>query len=381
MATIAEKSAQLKKLGYNWGDPNSINSKVIEYALANPELKAIPLEDIANYYNKSKDSKAMDLALSTIAPNVAGGVTDPSLIKKYITSLEARINQPNVGKVEYNTLLNQLGLLNGVYQKQTGTASDYLSSVGTKVLTDKNSTAGDKLAALINMNKVSTLPLFTSDAARKNLDAYVASLEDPFKKSTEQVMASLNQRGLLNSGIQDKNIGELVAAYNQAKSAKASDLGTDKYNQSLQAAENDYNDKVNQYKTLIQTQLNNSGKTAEQFYAENQAAIDAKMQDFATQKQSAYENIKSNYDTTSNDYWNNLEATGNALKAIGSAAAGLYDKNNSTQSSTYNYSVPDYSVSNNNAINSLDKYGTLQYKNFDPWANMNRSYGNTIGAK
>ncbi len=218
------------------------------------------------------------------------------------------------------------------------------------------------------------------------LSSFMASLEDPYKQSLESTKALMNKRGLLNSGIKDEEIGKLMASYNQAAGTKASDLGTDLYNKRLQESDADYNQNLQSYLLELENKIAKSGQDASQFYNENQALIDAQLQKYASDKQSNYENIASDYSTKNQEFWDNMNAYSDLFGEVGKTAGNYLSSSSQNKpydySSTYDYNPSNlsYNYDNLNSLKDINNVigSTVTKKNFDPYS-RSVNYGKTIG--
>jgi hypothetical protein len=389
---------EIKSFGYGLQDSLNSWANEIKETYFDKSLSIMPIGTPKPYVKRDYGQEAIDYIaknglsqdeaekkLKEVAEKIGKGAdkTDYQKLKDYYNlTYEVQDVFPLQTQVkELNTYLdNNYGSLSSDDRK---TLSDKLTKMRSDLSTATSETErrnllfkdienpGDNFLTKISNLYNTDVTDFNNDNSREVLYQYIKSLEDPFKQNSEAAMASLASRGLTNSGIRDEQIGRLQSAYDQAKNTKASEIGTDKYNNLIAQNEQKYKQNLDTVLSEMETAFKKSGQDASQYYSENQALIDAQLQKLATDKQSSYNSIARNYSDQNETFWNNMDATKNLMGSIGAGVGGIVSARNNNSGSSYSSSYPttyDFSSSagRTSAINDLDKY-----KSLDPWSNYN----------
>lgn len=233
----------------------------------------------------------------------------------------------------------------------------------------------ERMKLALTSSDTADMPKFNDSETKKALDAFIASLEDPYNQSMQSMLENANQRGMLNSGFKDEQLGRLMTGYEGAKAQEANALTGTTANQQINAATQNYNQQVSAYLDELGTLWKDSGQTWDDFYNNNKALIDSKLSGYASDKGIEYANAAADYQSGINNFQDVINNTSSLFRTIGNLGADIYwgaTKSNAPLSERINtpyygggvegntatalsgdYTFPDYSMLSRNPDTSL----------------------------
>ena len=236
---------------------------------------------------------------------------------------------------EFKKALEKADPYYSVFKKMVSEGKDAskineLISKGTSATTLENDytmlygTPIDRIKMAISQAGSAKAPEFNDTKNKEVLDAFIASLEDPYNQATQSMIGGLNTRGMYGSGYQQEALGRLMTAFQNAKSQEANALTGDTANQQINAANLNYNQQTQAYLSELETLWKNSGEDWDTFYNKNRALIDSKLSGYASDKGIAYQQVQSDYQTGIQNFQDVINSTSDLFGSIGGLGADLY---------------------------------------------------------